>query len=191
MFHHSPLPEPEFPLEPIDGMVQPPVVADPQKSRRNTNQLQYLVGVAKALWKHKNAGPFRSPVNTIKLNIPDYYNVVRHPMDLGTIRKRLDNCYYYSASECSQDFNTMFSNCYFYNTAESDVVYMAQTLEKVYALKMQDMPEDEIEIPFSSTKRKRRKGKTAKGNKSQLNDSWIVNFCIIINNIQINTCILY
>lgn len=36
-------------------------------------------------------------------------------MDMGTIKKRLENNYYRSASECIQDFNTMFTNCYIYN----------------------------------------------------------------------------
>lgn len=36
-------------------------------------------------------------------------------MDMGTIKKRLENNYYRSASECMQDFNTMFTNCYIYN----------------------------------------------------------------------------
>ena len=36
-------------------------------------------------------------------------------MDMGTIKKRPENNYYWSASECMQDFNTMFTNCYIYN----------------------------------------------------------------------------
>lgn len=36
-------------------------------------------------------------------------------MDMGTIKKRLDNNFYRSATECLQDFNTMFTNCYIYN----------------------------------------------------------------------------
>ena len=36
-------------------------------------------------------------------------------MDMGTIKRRLENNYYRSASECMQDFNTMFTNCYIYN----------------------------------------------------------------------------
>jgi len=53
-------------------------------------------------------------------------------MDLGTIKKRLDNNYYWSGKECIQDFNTMFTNCYVYNKPGEDVVVMAQTLEKVF-----------------------------------------------------------
>lgn len=36
-------------------------------------------------------------------------------MDMGTIKKRLENYYYMNAQECIQDFNTMFTNCYIYN----------------------------------------------------------------------------
>lgn len=53
-------------------------------------------------------------------------------MDLGTIKKRLESNYYYSAQECIQDFNTMFTNCYVYNKPGEDVVIMAQTLEKLF-----------------------------------------------------------
>lgn len=53
-------------------------------------------------------------------------------MDLGTIQKRLESNYYYSAQECIQDFNTMFTNCYVYNKPGEDVVVMAQTLEKLF-----------------------------------------------------------
>lgn len=34
---------------------------------------------------------------------------------MGTIRKRLENSFYWNAQECIQDFNTMFTNCYIYN----------------------------------------------------------------------------
>lgn len=40
-------------------------------------------------------------------------------MDMGTIKKRLENSYYWNAQECIQDFNTMFTNCYIYNKVHS------------------------------------------------------------------------
>ena len=36
-------------------------------------------------------------------------------MDLGTIKKRLEGNYYYSAKECITDLNMMFTDCYLYN----------------------------------------------------------------------------
>lgn len=45
----------------------------------------------------------------------DYHKIIKNPMDMGTIKKRLEHNYYWSASEYMQDFNTMFTNCYIYN----------------------------------------------------------------------------
>lgn len=42
-------------------------------------------------------------------------------MDLGTIKERLKNNYYWSSTECMQDFNTMFTNCYVYNKVRTCV----------------------------------------------------------------------
>lgn len=68
--------------------------------------------------------------------LQDYHKVIKHPMDLGTIKKRLENNYYWCGKECIQDFNTMFNNCYVYNKPGEDVVVMAQTLEKLYLAKV-------------------------------------------------------
>lgn len=57
-------------------------------------------------------------------------------MDLGTIKKRLENNYYWSGRECIQDFNTMFTNCYVYNKPGEYVVVMAQALEKLFLTKV-------------------------------------------------------
>lgn len=53
-------------------------------------------------------------------SVQDYHKIIKTPMDMGTIKKRLENNYYRSASECMQDFNTMFTNCYIYNKVGND-----------------------------------------------------------------------
>ncbi|EFX67182.1 hypothetical protein DAPPUDRAFT_302185 [Daphnia pulex] len=143
----EPPPREEPILEPINGIVQPPVVPPPNRPGRCTNQLQYIQKfVMKAVWKHSFAWPFHQPVDAKKLGLPDYFKIIKYPMDLGTVKKRLENNYYWSAKECIQDFNTMFTNCYVYNKPGEDVVLMAQTLEKLFLTKVAQMPKDEIEI---------------------------------------------
>lgn len=41
--------------------------------------------------------------------------MIKKPMDMGVIKKRLDSVYYLNAQECIDDFNQMFNNCYTYN----------------------------------------------------------------------------
>ena len=134
------------PLEPVNGKVQRPTLPPPNRPRRSTNQLFYLKNtVMKAVWKHPFCWPFQKPVDAIKLNIPEYHKIIKHPMDFGTIKKRLDNSYYLSAKECIKDFNTVFTNCYVYNKAGDDIIVMAQTLEKLFLKKISSMPTEEQE----------------------------------------------
>ncbi|XP_077525745.1 homeotic protein female sterile-like isoform X5 [Haemaphysalis longicornis] len=154
-------------LEPVNGVVQPPFVPPASRRQRTTNQLQHLLKVVmKALWKHQFAWPFQQPVDTVKLNLPDYHRIIRHPMDLGTIKKRLEHCYYSSAQECIDDFKTMFTNCYVYNKPGEDVVLMAQALEKLFLTKITEMPKEETDLPLPPPRAgqgKKGKGKGAAG----------------------------
>jgi len=47
--------------------------------------------------------------------LQDYFRIIKRPMDLGTIKKKLDTQQYSCAKECIDDFNLMFNNCYTYN----------------------------------------------------------------------------
>ena len=49
----------------------PPETSNPNKPKRQSNQLQYLLKVVlKTLWKHQFVWPFQQPVDAIKLNFP-------------------------------------------------------------------------------------------------------------------------
>ncbi|XP_076854248.1 bromodomain-containing protein 3b isoform X13 [Brachyhypopomus gauderio] len=146
----------------------PPEVTNPNKPGRKTNQLQYMQNVVvKTLWRHQFAWPFYTPVDAIKLNLPDYHKVIKNPMDMGTIKKRLENNYYWTAGECMQDFNTMFTNCYIYNKPTDDIVLMAQALEKIFLQKVAQMPQEEVELLPPPPKGKARKPGAPPSSESQ------------------------
>ncbi|XP_075298798.1 bromodomain-containing protein 4-like [Opisthocomus hoazin] len=49
----------------------PPETSNPNKPKRQSNQLQYLLKVVlKTLWKHQFVWPFQQPVDAVKLNFP-------------------------------------------------------------------------------------------------------------------------
>ncbi|XP_058455008.1 homeotic protein female sterile-like isoform X2 [Malaya genurostris] len=154
----EPPPRIEPVVEPVNGIVQPPVVPPPERPGRLTNQLHFLLKtVMKAVWKHQFSWPFQQPVDAKKLNLPDYHKIIKQPMDLGTVKKRLENNYYWTSKECIQDFNIMFSNCYVYNKPGEDVVVMAQTLEKLFLTKVSLMPKDEVEMDVPAPKGAKKK----------------------------------
>ncbi|XP_075901762.1 bromodomain-containing protein 3-like [Nelusetta ayraudi] len=148
----------------VSGNPPPPKVVNPERPGRVTNQLQYLEKVVmKALWKHQFSWPFQKPVDAVTLQIPDYYTIIKNPMDLGTISQRLQNNYYWQAIDCITDFNTVFSNCYFYNRPGDDIVIMAQKLEKIYLRKLSQMPQQEREISAKCLLKSTKKGKSKAG----------------------------
>ncbi|XP_041759105.1 bromodomain-containing protein 2 isoform X7 [Coregonus clupeaformis] len=142
-----------------------PLVPDTNRQGRATNQLQFLQkAMMKYLWRHHFAWPFHEPVDASKLSLPDYHKIIKQPMDMGTIKRRLESNYYRSASECMQDFNTMFTNCYIYNKPTDDIVLMAQSLEKAFLQKVAQMPQEEIELPPPPPRGK--PGKPGKGRRA-------------------------
>lgn len=64
---------------------------------------------------------FANPVDWQELKIPDYPNVVKNPMDFGTIKGKLREHKYERIQEFMEDMELVFYNCRLYNGTESDV----------------------------------------------------------------------
>lgn len=63
------------------------------------------------------------------LGLVDYYDIIKKPMDLGTVREKMDAREYSIHSEFIDDVRLIFTNCYRYNQPDTDVVAMAKKLQ--------------------------------------------------------------
>lgn len=73
------------------------------------------------LGRNGSAWIFQEPVNVESLNIPDYFNIVKKPMDFGTIKGKLKEQRYESITEYMEDMELVFYNCKLYNGEVSGV----------------------------------------------------------------------
>ncbi|XP_047488468.1 transcription initiation factor TFIID subunit 1-like isoform X2 [Penaeus chinensis] len=73
-----------------------------------------------------DAQPFLFPVN-IK-QVPDYYDIVSHPMDLSTIRDNLRQKKYQSREEFLSDISQIVENSKLYNGVKSTLTVTAQKM---------------------------------------------------------------
>ena len=80
---------------------------------------------------------FLEPVDYVALNILDYPTIIKHPMDLGTAKKNLLNNKYPTFHEFLNDIDLIWKNCRTYNMQGSDIVKMANHLEKVFKKQME------------------------------------------------------
>jgi len=94
---------------------------------------------------HKYAWPFLQPVDPIKLCIPDYFDIVKQPMDLGTVKKQLENGNIDSPATFAQLIRLIWRNALLYNHATSDIGIMAKTLGDCFEEKFVKLPQASTE----------------------------------------------
>lgn len=91
--------------------------------------------------KHFNVNfPFLQPVDPVALGIPNYTEIVKNPMDLGTIQTKLANNQYENGEGFEKDVRLVFTNCYLFNPKGNDVHAMGQKLEQIFNKKWASKP---------------------------------------------------
>lgn len=75
---------------------------------------------------------FNQPVDAKLENLPDYHLIIERPMDLGTIKHKLNSKVYSSAHEFVDDVRLTFANAKKYNAKTHEVYHIAQMLEAIF-----------------------------------------------------------
>ncbi|KAJ8968859.1 hypothetical protein NQ317_016782 [Molorchus minor] len=88
----------------------------------------------KQLQVHKSAWPFMEPVDPTEA--PDYYKVIKEPMDLQMIENKINDQSYTKLSEFIGDMTKIFDNCRYYNPKESPFYKCAESLEAYFVNKI-------------------------------------------------------
>ncbi|KAJ4300704.1 Transcriptional activator spt7 [Kalmusia sp. IMI 367209] len=97
----------------------------------------------------EHANPFLQRVN--KREAPDYYNVIKQPMDIGTMLKKLKQLAYKSKKEFVDDLMLIWANCLKYNSASDHplrkkALHMRKETEKLVPLIPEITVRDRAEV---------------------------------------------
>lgn len=84
------------------------------------------------LMGHKDAEPFLAPVKWQEWGLKDYPKVIKHPMDLGTVKAKLEKGQYKHPKEFKHDVSLVWNNCMTYNVEGSDYHTMASGLKQIF-----------------------------------------------------------
>lgn len=88
--------------------------------------------ILRTLMTHRFGGPFNQPVDPVDLGIPDYFEVISHPMDFGTISEKLEKDVYSSEEAFAADIRLTFANAMRYNPPKNAVHLMAKELKDLF-----------------------------------------------------------
>jgi len=75
---------------------------------------------------------FRDAVDPVVFGLPDYFEVVKNPMHLLLVKKKLENAVYTDMASFERDVKLVFENAILYNGEESEVGQLANTMMGVF-----------------------------------------------------------
>ncbi|KAF7543605.1 hypothetical protein G7Z17_g10607 [Cylindrodendrum hubeiense] len=84
-------------------------------------------------------GPFREPVEPVEDGVPDYFDKVKRPMDLSTIKVKMDRKDYNDDEEFAADVRQIFENCFKYWKKGDPMWNAGEKLQKTFEDKFSHM----------------------------------------------------
>ena len=85
-----------------------------------------------------SAWPFLEPVDPVALNLPDYFEKVLYPMDLGTIEMKANTNQYPTFVELVADVHLTFDNAELYNPKDHEVYRASVRLRAFFKRKLRE-----------------------------------------------------
>jgi hypothetical protein len=75
---------------------------------------------------------FSHPIDPEQDNVPTYLQIIHRPMDLGTVRHKLQSGQYQSIQQWKDDVELIWDNSYHFNGRESLVSTLAKQLQQMF-----------------------------------------------------------
>ncbi|KAI8335273.1 hypothetical protein EDC96DRAFT_469660 [Choanephora cucurbitarum] len=113
---------------PTQSSTPPPKVSN-NTPPPNLVELRKYKSVLDRLRHHPHYFAFGAPVDVELLQIPTYHDIIKKPMDFGTIRKKLDKGKYSHPEQLLKDAKQVFINCYMFNMPDDVVTQMGKELQ--------------------------------------------------------------
>mmetsp|Transcript_12674 Transcript_12674/g.20416 ORF Transcript_12674/g.20416 Transcript_12674/m.20416 type:complete len:219 (+) Transcript_12674:46-702(+) len=105
-------------------------------------QWSAMAKVVDTIYKRPDAEPFRVPVDWKAMGLFDYPRIIKKPMDLGTVKKKIADRTYKSIPEAADDVRLVWTNCMTYNADGSDFFLLAKSLSKRFEEKYNKLAAD-------------------------------------------------
>ncbi|KAJ6799523.1 transcription factor GTE9-like [Iris pallida] len=101
-------------------------------TRMTLSRKRHCATVLIKLMNHSFGWVFSEPVDPVKLGIPDYFSIITKPMDLGTIKRKLEKQIYSTTCMFAADVRLTFSNAMRYNPPDNFAHGYAKELSKIF-----------------------------------------------------------
>ena len=90
--------------------------------------------ILRKLMSEPSGWAFKDPVDPVELCLPDYFEIIKEPMDFRLIEKKLTNGDYSDIDAFQHDCRLVFDNAILYHGENSDIGEMAKELLGVFEM---------------------------------------------------------
>ncbi|KAK4804138.1 hypothetical protein SAY86_003955 [Trapa natans] len=113
-----------------------------------------LAFILDRLQKKDTHGVFSEPVDPEEL--PDYHDIIKHPMDFGTVRNKLEGSVYANLEQFEKDVLLICSNAMQYNSPDSIFFRQARSMQELAKKDFENLRQDSEDSEPQQTKIVRR-----------------------------------
>lgn len=108
-----------------------PRAKDPKKKMSKLERdMTACTTLVSELENSEDAWPFLYPVNTKQF--PTYKKIIKQPMDIATIKKKLETNHYKNREDFVADVRLIFANCEIFNEDDSPVGKAGHAMRNVF-----------------------------------------------------------
>ncbi|OAY66746.1 Transcription factor GTE3, chloroplastic [Ananas comosus] len=120
------------PREPKRLATAASVAVAPEAEKLLSAMMKKCGQILTKLMKNKKSVWFNSPVDVVGMGLHDYFQIIKHPMDLGSVKSKLSKGLYPSPSEFAADVRLTFNNALLYNPEGHEVHKLADQFLKLF-----------------------------------------------------------
>lgn len=91
--------------------------------------LQYCDQLLNCLLKNRHLGKFKQRVDPEKDRAPDYYKIIKNPMDLSLLKERLYSGLITSVPQFKRELDLIWENCFIFNGTEGQLPSLAKQVK--------------------------------------------------------------
>ncbi|KAI3830677.1 hypothetical protein MKX03_005423 [Papaver bracteatum] len=117
-------------------------------SSSNSELMKQCYQLLNRLMRHKYGWIFNTPVDTVRLGIRDYFTIIKHPIDLGTVKSKIYKGEYTSPLGFCADVRLTFSNAMRYNPPGHEVHTMASELRTIFEERWKAIEKELLPVPL-------------------------------------------
>jgi len=150
-------------------------VPPPTTNEGLTEPMSQCAKILKELQEKPDAQPFIEPVDWKAYGLTDYPEIIKKPMDLGTIQEKLvSGKYQNNAEKFAADVRLVWKNAMTYNRSDSEIYMTADQLRILFEKRF-------TKLKKTTTKRK---STDAKGDQREVSRSEKVKFSQLVNQLD-------